>query len=61
MARCLDLTEMHVLKQPCRRCGHQCAVHTGGAKSSGWAIYEPTWADASGWCRMPGCDCPACT
>ncbi|MCT9929570.1 hypothetical protein N5079_04975 [Planotetraspora sp. A-T 1434] len=46
------------LEQPCAGCGHQNAVHTGGAKPGGWAIYERTWANASGWCNTPGCDCP---
>lgn len=61
MPRCMDLREMHVLEQPCGRCGHQKAVHTGGADKglwSQWAIYNPTWANALGWCQMPGCDCP---
>jgi hypothetical protein len=31
------------LAQPCTRCTHQRAVHTGGAKRWGWAIYEPIW------------------
>ncbi|WP_289009923.1 hypothetical protein [uncultured Thermomonospora sp.] len=48
---------MRVLEKPCRRCGHQKAVHTGGAKKDGWAIYDPTWANASGWCQTPGCTC----
>lgn len=47
------------LQAPCGRCGHQQGCHTGGAKPGGWAIYEPTWARALGWCTVPGCACPA--
>jgi len=64
MPRCMDLTEMDVLEEPCRQCGHQGAVHTGGADKgpwSNWAIYNTVWANASGWCQTPGCDCPART
>lgn len=46
------------LAQPCHRCDHQAAVHTGGADRFGWAIYDRTWAEASGWCSTPGCACP---
>lgn len=53
----MKLTEMHALEEPCERCGHQGAVHTGGARRSGWAIYDRTWANAAGWCQQPGCDC----
>ncbi len=45
---------------PCQSCGHQNAVHTGGSVRgpwSNWAIYEPVWRDASGWCNQPGCAC----
>jgi hypothetical protein len=45
------------LEQLCSRCNHQNAAHTGGAKSHGWAIYDPVWANASGWCLEPGCEC----
>lgn len=55
--RRMDLAQMRVLEKPCRRCGHQKAVHTGGAKKDGWEIYDPTWANASGWCQTPGCTC----
>ena len=49
------------LQQPCQRpgCGHQNAVHTVGADDGGWAIFEPTWANAAGACAHPGCECPA--
>lgn len=56
--RCMDVTLMHLLEKPCTRCGHQCAVHTGGASPEGWAIYEPIWANAWGWCMTPDCECP---
>lgn len=59
MARCMDLSQMHELETPCTRCGHQQAVHTGGAKPGGWAMYEPIWANAEGWCTQPGCPCRA--
>ncbi|WP_436764374.1 hypothetical protein [Streptosporangium sp. V21-05] len=49
------------LAEPCRRCAHQRAVHTGGAQPGGWAPYDRIWANATGWCRYPGCDCPART
>lgn len=45
-------------QQPCARCGHQQGCHTGGAQPGGWAIYEPTWANATGWCSIKSCDCP---
>ncbi|GAA2803439.1 hypothetical protein GCM10020219_088640 [Nonomuraea dietziae] len=54
----MDVTLMHLLEKPCTRCGHQCAVHTGGASPEGWAIYEPIWANAWGWCMTPDCECP---
>lgn len=47
-------TPLEVLERPCARCGHQNAVHTGGAKRGGWA-------NALGWCRYPWCPCPART
>jgi hypothetical protein len=47
------------LQKPCKACGHQNAGHTGGAKSWGWAIYDQTWANATGFCKQPGCNCPA--
>jgi hypothetical protein len=47
------------LEQPCGRCNHQNAAHTGGAKNHGWAIYDPVWANASGWCLEQGCECLA--
>ncbi|GAA3247937.1 hypothetical protein GCM10020216_078980 [Nonomuraea helvata] len=61
MSRCVDVTQMHELEQSCKGCGHQWAVHTGGARPGGWAIYEPTWANASGWCKQPSCSCEART
>ena len=54
--RQVPLTE---LEQPCGRCGHQNAVHTGSAAKHGWAIYDETWANATGWCQMPGYACVA--
>lgn len=55
-----SLTE---LEKPCPNpsCGHQCAVHTGGADASGWALYEPVWANATGWCSAPDCGCQSRT
>lgn len=50
-------TPLSELEQPCGRCNHQNAVHTGGAKNWGWPIYDATWANTTGWCQMPGCDC----
>lgn len=49
------------LAQPCARCGHQNAGHTGGAARSGWPVFDPTWADALGWCTVLGCTCPGRT
>jgi hypothetical protein len=49
------------LAQPCARCTHQGAVHTGGASRSGWAVFDPVWAAATGWCSTPDCTCPART
>lgn len=57
MSGCLELNDMNELEKACRGCGHQRAVHTGGAKPGGWAIYDPVWANASGWCRQLGCSC----
>ncbi|GGK94323.1 hypothetical protein Ppa06_64720 [Planomonospora parontospora subsp. parontospora] len=54
-------TPLSELERPCRRCGHQNAVHTGGAARSGWAPYDPIWANARGRCNQPGCDCAART
>jgi hypothetical protein len=45
------------LERPCPRCGHQNAVHVGGAQRFGWGIYVPIWANATGWCTTPGCPC----
>lgn len=52
---------MGTLTSLCLRkdCGHQWAVHTGGAQPGGWAIYEPDWANASGSCQTPDCECHA--
>lgn len=41
------------LEQDCRRCNHQNGGHTGGASRSGWAPFDPTWANATGWCMVP--------
>lgn len=49
------------LAAPCTRCSHQRAIHTGGANTWGWAIYEPTWANATGWCSDTVCSCEAFT
>lgn len=46
------------LEQPCTRCGCQNAVHTRGASRLGWAVFDPTWAAASGPCSWAGCLCP---
>ncbi|UBU10009.1 DUF2493 domain-containing protein [Nonomuraea gerenzanensis] len=55
-----ELTEAQLLTA-CTRCGHQRAVHTGGASSWGWGIYEPTWAGCAGWCSEVFCSCTVYT
>ena len=52
------MTTLAGLEQPCARCGHQNAGHTGGASRSGWPIFDPIWANATGWCTAPACGCP---
>lgn len=49
------------LSKPCGRpgCGHPNGVHTGGTKAFGWAIYDKVWANASGTCNAPDCECRA--
>lgn len=54
-------TSLDELAQTCRRCGHQNGGHTGGASRSGWALFDPVWANATGWCMVPDCDCPGRT
>lgn len=54
----LPRVSLDELEQPCTRCGCQNAVHTRGASRSGWAVFDPTWAAATGPCSSPGCPCP---
>lgn len=60
------VTPLAELEKPCPNCPHQNAVHTGGADKSGkaefnWPIYEPVWANATGWCNAKGCGCQSRT
>ena len=49
------------LAQRCARCGHQNGGHIGGTARSGWPIFDPIWASASGSCTALECDCPSRT
>jgi hypothetical protein len=45
--------------QLCACCWHQVAVHVAGRAGTGWAIYDRTWAAATGACAVTGCPCDA--
>lgn len=53
----MNTLTIEALEQPCTRCRHARAVHTGGAKAWGWAIYEDTWANGNGCCSETYCSC----